>query len=85
MAKFFFLLGLATLAAANTPPPPGPCLTDKQTSDIIARWTSLAIKIDPKVVDATVTNDFKFFSDSQDFLEGMPVRRSAIEQPTLTT
>ena len=71
MAKFSLLLGLATLAAANYP---GHCLTDKQTSDIIARWTSLAIKIDPAVVNATVTNDFKFFSDSQDFLEGLPVR-----------
>ena len=49
------------------------CLTDSQTQDIISRWTSIAIKINLQVVNETVTNDFQFFSDSQDFLEGLPV------------
>lgn len=49
------------------------CLTDEQTNDIISRWTSIAIKINLQVVDETVTDNFQFFSDSQDFLEGLPV------------
>jgi hypothetical protein len=49
------------------------CLTDDETNMIISRWTSIAIKIDLKVVDETVTDNFQFFSDSQDFLEGLPV------------
>ena len=48
------------------------CLTDEQTNDI-SRWTSIAIKINLQVVDETVTDNFQFFSDSQDFLEGLPV------------
>jgi hypothetical protein len=50
------------------------CLTDNETNTIISRWTSIAIKIDIQVVDETVTDNFQFFSDSQDFLEGLPVR-----------
>ena len=49
------------------------CLTDGLTNSIISRWTSIAIKIDLTVVNETVTDNFQFFSDSQDFLEGLPV------------
>ena len=49
------------------------CLTDDETSAIVSRWTSIAIKINLLVVDETVTDNFQFFSDSQDFLEGQPV------------
>ena len=66
------LLGFPVLALAHWS---NYCLTDDQTSDIISRWTSLAIDINLQVVDETVTDDFQFFSDSQDFLEGLPVSR----------
>ena len=49
------------------------CLTSNETSAIISRWTSIAIEINLQVVDETVTDNFQFFSDSQDFLEGLPV------------
>lgn len=62
MAKWtihpFLLLSLFSIALAvpgdsyGGPGSCGPgCLTDAQTTDIISRWTSIAIKIDVKVVD----------------------------------
>lgn len=65
-----FLLGIFSIVLAHENEY---CLTDDETSTIISRWTSIAIKIDLKVVDQTVTDNFQFFSDSQDFLEGLPV------------
>ena len=50
------------------------CITKAEADDIVARWTSLAIKINTTVLDETVTNDIQFFSDSQNFLQGDPVR-----------
>jgi hypothetical protein len=64
------LLGLFSITIAHED---GYCLTDEETDTIISRWTSIAIKIDLKVVDETVTDNFQFFSDSRDFLEGLPV------------
>lgn len=61
------------------------CLTDDQTSDIISRWTSLAIKIDLQVVNETVTDNFQFFSDSQDFLEGLPVSSTKTRSLSVTS
>ena len=49
------------------------CLTSKEASAIVSRFTSIAIEINLQVVDETVTDDFQFFSDSQNFLEGQPV------------
>jgi hypothetical protein len=49
------------------------CLTKMEAVDIVARGNSIAIKINSTVVDETVTHDFKFYSDSQDFLEGLLV------------
>lgn len=49
------------------------CITKAEADDIVARWTSLAIKINTTVLDETVTNDIQFFSDSQNFLQGDPV------------
>ncbi len=48
------------------------CLTKTEAADIVSRWTSIAVKINITTVDETVTNDFTFYSDSQDFLEGLP-------------
>ncbi len=49
------------------------CLTSDETNAIVSRWTSLAINLNLQVVDETVTDNFQFFSDSQNFLEGQPV------------
>jgi hypothetical protein len=65
------LLSLFNIALAHKD---GHCLTDDETNTIISRWASIAIKIDLQVVNETVTDNFQFFSDSQDFLEGLPVR-----------
>ena len=59
------------------------CLTNDETNTIISRWTSIAIKIDLKVVNETVTDTFQFFSDSQDFLEGLPVSLPTISKHLL--
>lgn len=69
-AYLLLLLGFFSVALADDKEY---CLTDEETNAIISRWTSIAIKIDLKVVDETVTDTFEFFSDSQDFLEGLPV------------
>ena len=61
------------------------CLTDDQTNDIISRWTSIAIKIDLQVVNETVTDNFQFFSDSQDFLEDLPVSSTKTRSLTVTS
>jgi hypothetical protein len=58
------LLGLLSVALA------GECLTDDEVNAIVPRWTSLAIKIDVKVVNETATNNFQFFSEGQGFFEG---------------
>jgi hypothetical protein len=60
-------LGFLSVALAKE------CLTDDEANGIVSRWTSLVIKIDVKVVNETVNDNFQFFSDSQDFLEGLPV------------
>jgi len=49
----------------------GTYLTDNETNSIISYWTSIAFKIDLKMVNKAVTDIFQFFSDSQDFLEGL--------------
>ena len=61
------------------------CLTDDETSAIISRWTSIAIKVNLQVVDETVTDNFQFFSDSQDFLEGLPVSMIEFHRRSLQT
>jgi hypothetical protein len=50
------------------------CLNKSEAAEIVSRWTSIAVKINITVVNETVTDDFTFYSDSQDFLEGLPVR-----------
>jgi hypothetical protein len=69
-AYLLLLLGLFSVALADDKEC---CLTDEEPSTIISRWTSIAIKIDLKVMDETVTDNLEFFPDSQDFLEGLPV------------
>ena len=68
------VLGLLSTSLASTVQARS-CLTSHQADDIVARWTSLAINISSSVADCTVTDDFEFFSDSQNFLEGTPVGR----------
>jgi hypothetical protein len=71
----FLALGLLGTAAAY-PREDDDCLTGQQADDMVARWTSLAVHIDANVANTTVSDDFKFFADSQNFLEGTPVRPS---------
>lgn len=49
------------------------CLTDNESNTIISRWTSIAIKINLKVVDENFPDNFPVLSDGQDFLEELPV------------
>jgi hypothetical protein len=49
------LLGFLSVALA------GECLTGDEANAIVSRWASLAIKIDVKVVNEAVTDDFQFF------------------------
>ncbi|KAI9825266.1 MAG: hypothetical protein M1832_001300 [Thelocarpon impressellum] len=68
------VFGLVSTAAAVATGPQkrddDHCLTKTQAADIVSRFTSLAINVQQSVADVTVTNDFQFFSDNQDFLEG---------------
>jgi len=79
---FLLLLSLFSITLAHQGKN---CLTDAQTNDIISRWTSIAIKIDLRVVDETVTDNFQFFSDSQDFLEGLPVSSTKTRSSSVVT
>ena len=76
---FLSVCGAATLATSIKQR--DRCITKAEADDIVSRWTSLAIDINETVLDETVTNDIQFFSDSQDFLEGLPVRY--IIQPSI--
>jgi hypothetical protein len=78
-----YILLLLSLFSITIAHEGGYCLTDDETNTIISRWTSIAIKIDLKVVDETVTDNFQFFSDSQDFLEGLAVSLPKIWQASL--
>jgi len=59
----------------------GNCLNYKQASDVISRFTSIAIQVNVQTVDETVTDNFQFFSDNQDFLEGLPVSYRSSSSP----
>jgi len=72
-AQFACLLSILSLFGIALAHDDDYCLTKAETNDIISRWTSIAIKIDLRVVNETVTDNFQFFSDSQDFLQGLPV------------
>jgi hypothetical protein len=52
------------LASTNQARDNEDCLTKHEAADIVARWTSIAVKINTTVVDQTVTDDFTFYSDS---------------------
>ncbi len=72
---FVFMLSMLSFTLASSIQDRGSydCLTKEEAADIVARWTSIAVKINVTVVDETVTDNFTFYSDSQDFLEGLPV------------
>jgi hypothetical protein len=72
--SLFLLFLLATVHAS---PAPGGhhddgrgCLSDQEANSLLYKWISLFVKIDPKVADKILTDNFQQISASLNFLEG---------------
>lgn len=54
------------------------CLAKGEADDIVERWTSLSKAVNPEVAYELLSQDFTYFSDSEDFVAGREVDSNRI-------